>query len=102
MARVWIAKHEPLDDTVAVKLVRILDFGIARERVPRARKGRRHTTGRGVVLGTPQTMSPEQARGERVDMRADVWSLACCAYESLTGKPIVDGETPEACVVNLL
>jgi serine/threonine-protein kinase len=73
-------------------LVRIFDFGVAREIVgPRAR----NRTGRGVALGTANTMSPEQARGHKVDGRADVWALACCAWEAITGRPVVSGDTPD-------
>ena len=66
----------------------LLDFGVARTRERSART--RHRTGRGAILGTPSTMSPEQALGEEVDPRADVWALACCAYEASTGRPVVD------------
>ena len=78
------------DDQV---LARLIDFGIAK--VSRPLDGARHRTGRGVVLGTPALMSPEQAMGLSIDGRTDVWALACIAYEALTGRPVVDGDAPE-------
>ena len=63
--------------------VKILDFGLAREAPegPSA-TGEAETTG---IAGTPAYMAPEQARGERVDARADVFSLGVLLYEMLTG-----------------
>jgi eukaryotic-like serine/threonine-protein kinase len=47
----------------------------------------------GVILGTAEFMSPEQARGKPVDKRTDIWSFGCVLYEILTGRRIFGGET---------
>lgn len=56
----------------------------------------------GVALGTPLYMSPEQARGQKVDFRSDVYSLGVTAYRMLTGKVPFYGETPLAVVLKHL
>ncbi|MBP5620912.1 MAG: serine/threonine protein kinase, partial [Thermoguttaceae bacterium] len=56
----------------------------------------------GVALGTPLYMSPEQARGQKVDFRSDVYSLGVTAYRMLTGKVPFFGETPLAVVLKHL
>src|SRR4029453_15410806 len=61
----------------------VADFGIA---VPTLTRGE-HLTGTGIAVGPPQYMSPEQAVGERVDQRTDIWSLGCVVYEMLEGSP---------------
>jgi len=47
----------------------------------------------GVILGTASYMSPEQARGKKVDKRTDIWAFGCCLYEALTGRKAFGGET---------
>jgi serine/threonine-protein kinase len=64
--------------------VKILDFGIARIDDPLPDAG---TTGHGIVMGTAAYMSPEQARAQAVDRRADIWAFGCVLYELLVGVP---------------
>jgi serine/threonine protein kinase len=68
--------------------VRIMDFGIARSL--RA-KG---ITGEGVMIGTPDYMSPEQVEGKEVDQRSDIYSLGVIVYEMVTGRVPFEGDTP--------
>jgi serine/threonine-protein kinase len=68
--------------------VKLFDFGIAK-----ADEGRLHQTQAGVVKGNVQYMSPEQARGEPVDARADLYSLGLVLYFLLTGRSLYRGES---------
>jgi serine/threonine-protein kinase len=68
--------------------VLVLDFGIAKNLVATGTT----VTGTGEFLGTPYYMSPEQASGEKVDERSDVWSLGVILFECLTGQRPVEGE----------
>ena len=75
--------------------VKLLDFGIARMLFD-SHGGDITTvagTGHGVILGTAAYMSPEQARGQAVDKRADVWAFGCVLFEMLTGRAPFRGET---------
>jgi uncharacterized RDD family membrane protein YckC len=72
--------------------VKIVDFGIAKP-VGGARDGGTITQD-GAVLGTPLYMAPEQARGEAVDHRADMYALGCTFFHLLAGAPPFDGATP--------
>ena len=71
--------------------VKVMDFGIAR-----ALADASSVTQTAAVIGTAQYLSPEQARGEKVDARSDVYSLGCVLYEMLTGEPPFVGDSPVA------
>ncbi|MCV7169008.1 Stk1 family PASTA domain-containing Ser/Thr kinase [Mycobacterium manitobense] len=72
--------------------VKVVDFGIAKA-IADSDVG---VTQTGAVIGTAQYLSPEQARGVRVDARADVYSLGCVLYEIATGEPPFVGDSPVA------
>ena len=72
--------------------VKVMDFGIARSTDPAATT----LTRTSMVVGTAEYLSPEQARGERVDCRTDLYSTGCLLYELLTGLPPFTGDTPLA------
>jgi eukaryotic-like serine/threonine-protein kinase len=72
--------------------IKVMDFGIAR-----AMSDNQATmTQTAQVIGTAQYLSPEQARGERVDARSDLYSTGCLMYELLTGRPPFTGDSPVA------
>jgi len=72
--------------------VKVMDFGIARAIADSGTS----VTQTAAVIGTAQYLSPEQARGETVDSRSDVYSLGCVLYEVLTGQPPFVGDSPVA------
>jgi serine/threonine protein kinase/Tol biopolymer transport system component len=76
--------------------VKVLDFGLAK--AFSGDGGQDLSQGitlseEGKILGTPAYMSPEQARGVKVDKRTDIWAFGCLLYELLTGQPVFGGET---------
>ena len=71
----------------------LADFGIARAMVP---DGSGNVTAAGVAVGTPTYMSPEQAAGEAVDHRSDLYGLGVLGYEMLTGRPPFRGANAAA------
>jgi len=76
----------------------VADFGIARAIVAATEDTPASLTQFGVVVGTPTYMSPEQAAGEAVDGRSDLFSLGCVMYEMLTGEPPFKSDTAQATI----
>ncbi|HEX3593191.1 MAG TPA: Stk1 family PASTA domain-containing Ser/Thr kinase [Pseudonocardiaceae bacterium] len=72
--------------------VKVMDFGIARA----VSDGQAAVTQTAAVIGTAQYLSPEQARGEPVDARSDVYAAGCVLFELLTGEPPFTGDSPVA------
>lgn len=70
--------------------VKVMDFGIARALADASAT----MTAASAVMGTAQYLSPEQARGEVVDARSDLYSTGCLLYELLTGRPPFTGDSP--------
>jgi eukaryotic-like serine/threonine-protein kinase len=70
--------------------VKVMDFGIARAVADQSAT----MTQTSAVIGTAQYLSPEQARGEQVDARSDLYSTGCLLYELLTGRPPFVGDSP--------
>src|SRR5439155_24572078 len=88
---------------------KVLDFGIAKLTEQRLESdlGDPGTTALlqtrpGLVLGTAHYMSPEQARGQKVDARSDIWSLGVVIYEMIRGIPPFSGESPSDCMASIL
>ena len=71
-------------------VVKVMDFGIARAVADTSST----MTQTAAVIGTAQYLSPEQARGETVDARSDIYSTGCLMYELLTGRPPFQGDSP--------
>ena len=70
--------------------VKLLDFGIAK--LADADGGERKLTRTGMLFGTPEYMSPEQARGDKVDHRVDIYAMACILFQLVTGRVPFEAE----------
>lgn len=75
----------------------VMDFGLAKERKTGAELEK--LTATGIILGTPEFMSPEQLRGKPLDPRTDVYSLSLMTYEMLTGKLPFQGRTQQEMMI---
>ena len=81
--------------------IKVLDFGLAKAfqgdgadvNLSQSPTLSMAATQQGVILGTAAYMSPEQARGQEVDKRADVWAFGCVLYEMLAGRQLWEGPT---------
>ena len=88
-------------------VVKVLDFGLAKAFDSRSKLSDSPTittlgTQVGVVMGTAGYMSPEQARGQQVDARTDIWAIGCVLYEMLTGRRTFDGQTMSDTIARIL
>ncbi len=88
-------------------VVKVLDFGLAKVAENRSARELAATetavhTGDGVILGTAAYMSPEQARGQTVDKRTDIWAFGCVLFEMLAGRQAFAGETTSDLVAAIL
>src|ERR1041385_8091144 len=75
----------------------VMDFGLAKER--RADPAVQKLTATGIILGTPEFMSPEQIRGKPLDARSDVYALGIVAFEMFTGKLPVQGRNAQQLMI---
>jgi len=75
--------------------IKVLDFGLSRF----SDGSESQLTQAGCIMGTPAYMAPEQARGQQVDHRTDVYGAGVVLYTMLTGRPPFEGETPQATVL---
>ncbi|MGH9753723.1 MAG: protein kinase domain-containing protein [Blastocatellia bacterium] len=88
--------------------VKVLDFGLAKLTEPPPKLDSRDSTlfkentASGQIMGTPQYMSPEQARGEKVDARSDLFSLGVMLYEMIAGRAPFAGTTPGEMIASIL
>ena len=90
--------------------VKILDFGLAKALqgetagadISHSPTRTDEMTSAGVILGTAGYMSPEQARGQAVDKRTDIWAFGCVLYECLTGTQLFGGQTTTDCIAKVL
>jgi len=74
-----------------------MDFGLAKER--RADPAIQKLTATGIILGTPEFMSPEQIRGKQLDARSDIYALGIVAFEMFTGKLPFQGRNAQEMMI---
>ncbi len=94
-ANVWL-ESSPVAERQGYVRVKLLDFGLAR-----SVSDSENLTQSGMILGTPAYMAPEQARGDAVDARADLFSLGCVLFQCVTGQRPFPGKGPMAILHSL-
>jgi serine/threonine-protein kinase len=75
----------------------IMDFGLAKQN--RADPGMAKLTATGIILGTPEFMSPEQIRGQQIDARSDIYGLGIVGYEMFTARLPFEGRSPQEMMI---
>jgi len=85
------------DDDTGVDHAVVMDFGLAKER--RADPAIAKLTATGIILGTPEFMSPEQIRGKPLDARSDIYALGIVAFEMFTGKLPFQGRNAQEMMI---
>ncbi len=108
----WITHRDIKPENVMVRrdgIVKVLDFGLAKLTEPiapavdtQAPTMAGGSTETGMVMGTPRDMSPEQARGEKVDHRTDIFSLGVMLYEMVAGRAPFAGATTSEVIAAIL
>jgi serine/threonine-protein kinase len=83
---------------LAMPQVKVIDFGISKV----GDAGGTALTRTGMIMGTPSYMAPEQARGDKVDHRADIYAVGGILYRALTGKKPFDSDDPSATLTQVL
>jgi serine/threonine-protein kinase len=83
---------------LAMPTVKVIDFGISKV----GDAGGTALTRTGMIMGTPSYMAPEQARGDKVDHRADIYAVGGILYRALTGKKPFDSDDPSATLTQVL
>ena len=86
---IFLCKQMGMDD-----YPKVLDFGLAKVTEQQMRPGSVNLTQEGMVFGTPEFMSPEQAQGQTLEATSDIYSLATILYEALTGKLPFEARSP--------
>jgi eukaryotic-like serine/threonine-protein kinase len=90
-ANIMLLDGDDDDGEVVRDRVKVCDFGVARLMDAH---GERSVTAEGLVIGTPEYMSPEQARGESLDARSDIYAMGVLLFQLMTGSVPFDSETP--------
>jgi serine/threonine-protein kinase len=85
------------DDHGGIERAVVMDFGLAKER--RADPAIAKLTATGIILGTPEFMSPEQIRGKPLDARSDIYALGIVAFEMFTGKLPFQGRNAQEMMI---
>ena len=82
--------------------VKVLDFGLAKVATPDSVGSDPSHSRAGAIFGTAAYMSPEQARGQNVDKRADIWAFGCVLFEMLAGRAVFTGDTASDTIAKIL